>query len=168
MPSGKTHTAVELTLGPALGAAYYVALRPGTVELAVFAGAYLFSSLLLSPDLDLHKNAARRRWGPLGFLWAPYSKVFKHRGLSHSLVLGPLTRLVYLGLVFGAVIGGLRALGFALPEKLPFLLDPRVLLALGIGLYLPNVLHVLLDRLVSAVRPRPRSRPPRRAHSHGR
>ncbi len=165
MPSGKTHAVVEMALLPALGAAYYVALQPGTVELAVFAGAYLFSSLWLSPDLDLHKNAARRRWGPLGFLWTPYSKVFKHRGLSHSLVLGPLTRLVYLGLVLAAVIAGLSYLwGLALPpaeKAAAFWQNREVLWALGAGLYLPNVLHVLLDRGVSALRPR-------RAHARGR
>lgn len=172
MPSGKTHAAVELALGPVFGAAYYVVLQPDGGELAAFAGAYLFSSLWLSPDLDLPKNAARRRWGPLGFLWAPYSKVFKHRGLSHSLVWGPLTRLIYLGLVLAAVIAGLSYLGgLTLPpaERAEGVLEDRGLLrALGVGLYLPNVLHVLLDRWVSAVRPRPRSRPPRRAGARGR
>lgn len=167
--------AVEMTLLPALGAAYYVTLQPTTTELVVFAGSYLFSSLLLSPDLDLHKNAARRRWGPLGFLWAPYSKMFKHRGLSHSLVLGPLTRLLYLGLVLAGVIAGLSYLwGLTLPEEaISFWENRRLLLALGVGLYLPNVLHVLLDRGVSALHPRPPTRPRpqpsiRRAGARGR
>jgi uncharacterized metal-binding protein len=150
MPSGKTHTAVELLLGPGLAAGYYALLHPGVPELAVFSGAYLFSSLLLSPDLDLHKNLARRRWGPLGFIWAPYSKLFKHRGISHSLVLGPLTRLVYLGIGFGAVLLGLSYVGLALPPELPVTVGQQTLLALGAGLYLPNVLHVLLDKIVSA------------------
>ena len=151
MPSGKTHTAVELFLWPGLTAGYYALLQPSWEELALFSGAYLFSSLLLSPDLDLHKNLARRRWGPLGFIWTPYSKFFKHRGISHSLVLGPLTRLVYLGLVFGAVLLGLSYAGFALPQEFPVQVGQQTLLALGAGLYLPNVLHVLLDKIVSAL-----------------
>lgn len=150
MPSGKTHTAVELLLWPGLAAGYYALLQPSTPELALFSGAYLFSSLLLSPDLDLHKNLARRRWGPLGFIWAPYSKFFKHRGISHSLVLGPLTRLVYLGIVFGTTLWGLSYVGLALPAELPITVGQQTLLALGAGLYLPNVLHVLLDKIVSA------------------
>ena len=153
--------AVEMALLPAIGAAYHLTLQPEPVELAVFVGGYLFSSLLLSPDLDLHKNAARRRWGPLGFIWAPYSRVFKHRGLSHSLVLGPLTRLLYLGIVLAGVLAGLSYLwGLTLPEEAVGLLEnQRLLWVLGAGIYLPNMLHVLLDRIVSALRPRPRPRP---------
>jgi len=150
MPSGKTHTAFELILGPGFIIGFYLLFRPSLPELALFGGAYLLSSLFLSPDLDLHKNRARRRWGPLGFIWAPYSKIFKHRGVSHNLLLGPLTRLIYLGIVFGVVLVGLSYVGFALPQESQITIEPRVLAVLGAGLYLPNLLHVLLDRAVSA------------------
>lgn len=150
MPSGKTHLAVELVLWPALLAGFYYFFTPHWEELLLFGGAYLLSSLLLSPDLDLRHNSARRRWGPLGFIWVPYFKIFKHRGMSHSLLLGSLTRLVYLGAVFGVMLVGLSSLGFALPEEAPSWFNERTLLILGVGLYLPNVLHVLLDKMVSA------------------
>ena len=158
MPSGKTHRIVELALLPGLGAGYALLLRPAPPELAAFAGAYVFSSLFLSPDLDLKANDARRRWGPLGFLWTPYAKIFKHRGISHSLLWGPLTRLLYLAVVFGGVALALVALGLV-PLPFPDALDAlpgHLLLALGAGLYLPNVLHVLLDRVVSATKRRKR------------
>ena len=70
--------------------------------------------------------------------------------MSHSLIFGPLTRLAYLGLVFAVVLLGLGSLGFALPYEAPAWLNERTLLILGAGLYLPNVIHVLLDRIVSA------------------
>ncbi len=149
MPSGKTHAAVELFLGPFFVAGFYYLFKPSWPELLLFAGAYLLASLLLSPDLDLRHNSSRRRWGLLGFLWIFYYKIFKHRGLSHSLILGPLTRLAYLGLVFALVLVGLGALGFALPQGTPLWLTERAWLTLGAGLYLPNILHVLLDRIVS-------------------
>lgn len=151
MPSGKTHTAFELILGPGFLAGFYVLFEPSWGEVSLFAGTYLLSSLFLSPDLDLHKNRARRRWGPLGFIWAPYSKIFKHRGVSHNLLLGPLTRLIYLGIVFGVVLVGLSYVGLALPQGFQITIEPRILAVLGAGLYLPNVLHVLLDKLVSAL-----------------
>jgi len=151
MPSGRTHLAVELILAPGFITGFYALFHPTWGELLLFGGTYVFSSLLLSPDLDLRKNLARRRWGPLGFIWAPYSRIFKHRGISHNLVLGPLTRLIYLGAVFGVVLVGLSYLGLALPQGVPLTIEPRTLAVLGAGLYLPNLLHVLLDRLVSAL-----------------
>lgn len=148
MPSGRTHKAVELILWPGFVAGLYILFQPTWGELAIFSGTYLASSLLLSPDLDLRHNISRRRWGLLGFIWVPYFKVFKHRGLSHSLLLGPLTRLIYLGLIVGLVLVGLSYLGLALPQG-PIRIEGRILLILGAGLYIPNVLHVLLDRLMS-------------------
>ncbi len=148
MPSGKTHFAFELVLWPLFLAGYDWFLQPTTTELTLFTGAYIFSSLLLSPDLDLYRNRARRRWGPLGFIWTPYAKLFKHRGLSHSLLFGTMTRLLYLTLLFSLVAVGLAYAGLALPGKLQ--IEPRLLLIAYAGLALPNLLHVLLDRLVSA------------------
>jgi uncharacterized metal-binding protein len=162
MPSGKTHRIVELALLPGLTAGYVVLLRPSPTELAAFTGTYAFSSLFLSPDLDLQHNDARKRWGPLGFLWVPYAKIFKHRGMSHSLVWGPLTRLLYLTVVFGGIALALVALGlvpppsFDAPGSKSVSLNGQWLLALGAGLYLPHVLHVLLDRAVSATKRRRR------------
>jgi uncharacterized metal-binding protein len=104
MPSGKTHLRIELFVLPLcvallFAAQHYQLIAVSWEEMAIFAGAYLFSSLMLSPDLDLRHNRSRRRWGPLGFLWIPYTKIFKHRGVSHSLIFGTLTRLGYLGLI---------------------------------------------------------------------
>ena len=152
MPSGTTHRRVELAALPLVVGGWIYADRFSPVEIGLFAGAYLFASLLLSPDLDLRVNSARKRWGPLGFIWAPYARVFKHRGASHSLVVGPVTRLAYLALVFGLVAVGLSYVGLTLPATAPEWLTPRTIGIAIVGLYTPNVLHVLLDRVVSAVR----------------
>ncbi len=96
---GWQHTAVNTAvLVPLCGLA--VALhREG--PLVPFAAAYLLGTLLVTPDLDLHFNDARRRWGGLRFIWAPYAALSKHRGMSHSWLLGPLIRLGYLALWCG-------------------------------------------------------------------
>jgi len=152
MPAGTTHRRVEMIALPALvgGALYGNLLTPA--EIGLFAGAYVFSSLLLSPDLDLKANGARKRWGPLGFIWGPYARAFRHRGASHGLVVGPLTRLAYLAVVFGTVAVALSYIGLTVPTAAPGWITPRAIGVLIGGLYLPNVLHVLLDRAVSAVR----------------
>lgn len=106
MPSGRAHDALN-TLGFAglAGAAVY-AYSAGLLVLEplaalAFSVGYFAGTFLLSPDLDLAENhvSSKRSWGPLGFLWVPYGRLMRHRGVSHSWVVGPLTRLLYLGLL---------------------------------------------------------------------
>jgi uncharacterized metal-binding protein len=57
MPSGKTHLRIELFVLPLcvallFAAQHYQLIAVSWEEMAIFAGAYLFSSLMLSPDLD--------------------------------------------------------------------------------------------------------------------
>ncbi len=145
MPRGKVHLAVELGTLPgwiALGAG----LGAGRASLLLFAGGYVGGSLFLSPDLDLAASDAARHWRGARVLWRPYAALFRHRGVSHSPFLGPLTRLLYL-----ACLGGLVWVIFHFVVGAPFPAVPRwgaVLPVLG-GLYLPQLLHVVLDRTVT-------------------
>lgn len=137
MPNHAVHGAVELALLPVcLGAGYALGLRE---ELVPLAAGYLAGSLFLSPDLDLYHSRPARRWRLLRALWWPYTRLFRHRRLSHHPLLGPLTRLLYLGLwgfLAWLVVGGPR-----LHPPPPSLLLPF----LG-GLLVPQILHALLDR----------------------
>lgn len=156
MPGGREHLRLELALLPVfLGGVWLLGRDVVTLpELGVFGGAYLLSSFLLSPDLDLRYNSARRRWGPLGFIWIPYSKVFKHRGLSHNPLLGPLTRIGYLFLLGALVIYLLRLGGLQVGFRFSVSKDWLAMIALG--LYLPNLLHISYDRLDSGLKRRKR------------
>lgn len=153
MPQGNTHLAVELGTLPGwvgLGAALGVGREP----LLIFAVAYVTASLFLSPDLDLERSSTAYRWRQARVLWKPYAALFRHRGISHSPVWGPLTRLAYLGLLAGAGWGVLRAVADIPPLSFPTAAIAPAL----VGLYLPHLLHVALDRAVTAGR----RLPPRR------
>jgi uncharacterized metal-binding protein len=158
MPSGKTHLRIELFLLPCALLAFWYWIDPRRESLLVFGGAYLFSALMLSPDLDLRYNRARSHWGVLGFLWIPYTWLFKHRGLSHSLIVGTLTRLLYLG--FLSLVAWALLLWWGVELALPtwqMQADYYLLALLAGGLWLPNIVHVLVDRAHRAGR-RPRRR----------
>lgn len=60
-----------------------------------FVTGYVLSTYYLPPDLDTVSNAYRR-YGRLRFIWRPYQKLFCHRGLSHFVLIGTFTRIVYL------------------------------------------------------------------------
>ncbi|MFO8033826.1 MAG: DUF2227 family putative metal-binding protein [Candidatus Bipolaricaulota bacterium] len=142
MAAGRSHLALELgTLPLWLGAG--VCLGITHHHLLVFSLSYTAGSILLSPDLDLRRASPSRRWGPLRAIWAPYAHLFRHRGLSHSLLWGPLTRVGYL---LGWAAAGWFAL--TLTWGFPYEVPPlgAYLPALSVGLYVPHVLHVLLDR----------------------
>lgn len=119
MASGITHARVASTgavLLTASAAALYAAGYPAHIAAGVAVGAV--AGLLVSPDIDHHvrtheEQRIYRMFGPVvGALhqvyWLPYEKVFDHhgqrhaltlgakRGVSHWLVIGTLTRFVYL------------------------------------------------------------------------
>ena len=162
MPSGRTHEAINLTaFGLLVGgyaalqsqgytAEYDVLLAPETV--GVFTAAYFTGTYLVTPDLDLAENHVRAKsnWGLLGLLWVPYGKLFSHRGLSHSWLIGPLTRLLYMVLVALAIGWGVSALspyfGYTFRIRIA-LRENWQELAIGAlaGYYLSQWLHLLAD-----------------------
>lgn len=160
MPSGRTHLRIELFLLPVFVTLFYLFVDASGAAVVLFAGAYLCSSLWLSPDLDLRQNETRRRWGLLGFVWMPYTKIFKHRGVSHSLLFGTLTRLGYLGLLAVLIAWGLSYFNlWSIPvaQLASTRLDLWLVGILLAGLWLPNMLHASVDYLDSAL-PRRRRR----------
>lgn len=153
VPSGRVHTLINLATFAVLGAGAVSAQRAGLLsftpmQAATFATGFFVGTLLLSPDLDLAEGRvnSKRAWGPLGFLWVPYGRLFSHRGLSHSWLVGPLTRLVYLALLVLLVVGVIKyALpGVALPA-VPQPISLKVVLPILAGYYLSQWLHLIAD-----------------------
>ncbi|MGL4610387.1 MAG: metal-binding protein [Trueperaceae bacterium] len=111
MPNGRTHEAINLTVFSGLAAGYAYARSQGmTAEwgqlftpqvVTTFSVSYLLGTFLVTPDLDLAEQGVRAKsnWGLLGLLWVPYGAMFSHRGLSHTWILGPLTRAIYLAVL---------------------------------------------------------------------
>ena len=170
MPSGKVHNAINTLSLLALSGGYSYAysshlfkLEPGAV--LTFAAAFVAGTFLLSPDLDLAEQhvSIKNNWGWLGFLWVPYGWVFSHRGISHSWIVGPLTRLLYLALLLALPIYFLRdpilhlklegvtrgPIFDLLTSFKNFWRKPEVardtLLALAAGYYISQWLHLIAD-----------------------
>lgn len=140
MADGRTHEAWGLGLGGGLA----LALWPldGGAALAFGAGAAL-GTLFLNPDLDHPRSRPTRRWGPLSLLWAPYRLLFPHRGASHAWLTGPLSRALYLALLFLLLREGARGLGLPPPPPPP----QDLLLPLGAGWLQAEWTHLALDRI---------------------
>ncbi len=81
-----------------------------------FVLSFLVGTFLVTPDLDLaeSKVRAKNRWGILGHLWVPYGHIFSHRGMSHSWVFGPTSRLIYMVILGTLAWMAMRAISDAL------------------------------------------------------
>ena len=170
VPRGPVHESVNLT-ALALGVIAFhrlvpdggAALPAGSLE--AFVAGYLLGSVWITPDLDLaerrNKPRPARLWGWFRLLWVPYGQLFRHRGLSHTWVVGPITRILYIVLILEGVRYGLSLLpgmGSALEPlaMTKWLLSPVGIAGLA-GYFVSQWLHLALDR---AFEPRRRKRAP--------
>jgi uncharacterized metal-binding protein len=96
MPAGHTHTTLNLASTPIVFLTINQLHLIGLPYLATGCASFIFATLFMSPDLDLFNSNPTHHWGVFKYLWLPYSKMFHHRGLSHSLLFGSLTRIFYL------------------------------------------------------------------------
>ena len=168
MPRGPVHESVNLT-ALALGIiAFHRMVPEGSAALPAgslegFVAGYLVGSLWITPDLDLaerrNKPRPTRHWGWLRLLWVPYGRLFRHRGLSHTWVVGPITRILYIVLILEGARYGLSlipGLGSALR---PLALTRWVLSPVGLaglaGYFVSQWLHLALARVYE---PRRRNR----------
>jgi uncharacterized metal-binding protein len=167
MPNGPVHDRITLAVA-ALGA---VAMQYDTGEWRltfIYGISTLFSGLLFSPDLDLHSESYIR-WGWLRFIWWPYKTALPHRHiLSHGLLIGVVSRIIYLHVMIGLLFIVLRwswyglwmgmksdvlqeahyiyLAGFDLYSSV----EPAYLLAAFIGLWIGAEAHTIADMIWSA------------------
>ncbi|WP_321431256.1 metal-binding protein [uncultured Methanolobus sp.] len=149
MPDGKTHDAINAAVLTIVLAGFYYAVKegidPGIVYLdsytiIVFSAAYIFATLFLSPDLDI-SSRPYKRWGIFRILWWPYKEIFKHRGLSHHPVIGPLS-IVFNLIVIVAAIFLMAGINYeAIPSSL--------VIASITGMVFSMEVHIISDSIVS-------------------
>ncbi len=85
-------------------AAWLISPDHSLVTAFTITGAHLVSGLLFSCDLDID-SLEYKRWGPLRIIWWPYKEAVPHRSwISHGLIVGPLLRLAYFGLIVYALL----------------------------------------------------------------
>ena len=164
MASGRRHEAVNLAVLGAVTAGWFWARANGHGPLldagaplparVSFLFSYAIGTFLVTPDLDLATRSVRAKsnWGVLGWLWYPYGALFRHRGISHSWIAGPLTRLLYL-LVLALGLSELLsvtagALGFEFRLRAELAGNwTWLLVGAAAGYFLSQWLHLLADGL---------------------
>lgn len=156
MASGRTHELINLAVLPPI--VYY--LSPN--DLVSFLGGYFVGTFLLSPDNDIYHSKPNKRWKILRFIWIPYTKIFKHRGISHIPIYGIITKMLYLiGIVLIALfilktLNILKVHNENINLK-SILLNP-IFLSFTIGLILAEIVHIFTDIIYSTLKPKKKKR----------
>ena len=65
---------------------------------AVMLSLGILTQLVMSADLDVNRSKIAKRWKfkPLILWWKWYGLLFKHRGISHTPLIGTITRLLWI------------------------------------------------------------------------
>lgn len=147
MPSGKTHTKINLLSLPIV---LFMLVSYGITNfdfLLTFVIGFLVGTFFLTPDLDTHSNAYNK-WGLLRILWYPYQAVMPHRSfLTHTIIIGDFIRILYMLIVFSpflfllnaTVLDG-RLLDIAREHEL-------ALVTFVMGVIAASTLHIIADQL---------------------
>lgn len=147
MPSGRTHTRLNLLILPVVLLLLVSYGMTSWEFLLWFAGGFIFGTYFLTPDLDT-VSSAYRNWGPLRMIWRPYRAVMPHRSfLTHTIVLGDVIRLLYLLVISLPFLYLLNiiVLGGALPD---FVRAHRPMLGVAVlGIFTTSALHIIVDIL---------------------
>jgi uncharacterized metal-binding protein len=117
-------------------------------ELLTFTVSYSYSTLYMTPDVDLTHTWSRfsHRW-IFGYPFRSYARFFAHRRLSHRLLWGTVTRILWLALFFVPLLVGIY---FLAPHwiyiGLHFLrAHPRELIFALIAPFLADSIHLAVD-----------------------
>ena len=152
MPDGKNHNIINIIVLLMIISGFYSLSTRADIILpieylnfqiiSVFSISYLFGTFFLSPDLDI-RSSPYERWGIFRFLWWPYKFMFKHRGLSHHFIFGPLTILANFTLILTPVL--------VLAEFNIYRVPVEFITAVVLGIWVSIELHIMADMVVSEI-----------------
>lgn len=101
MAQYKQHVKFNLLIAlPAFLLASYYLLHPSLNLLIAFAAIFIYSSLFMNPDLyKAHQTRFLSIRGLLTLPLRPYSLLIRNRRLSHHIIFGTLTRILWAALL---------------------------------------------------------------------
>lgn len=137
MAQYKTHTTFNIFIAfPLLIWFITYFFKPSFNSIFIFSTCFVYATLFMNPDLDLANKI--KLFSIRGFLTLPfrgYSLIFKHRGISHSFLLGTITRILWLGAFFYLILYLL---------KRPFLNKKEILALLKTDLFLYGLSAIII------------------------
>lgn len=148
MPNYKTHVKVNcIFFLPIWCLVLYFLFDSSFGSLATISFAFAYATFFMNPDMDLqHSYKLSSIRGLLSIPFLGYSRVFKHRGISHHPILGTLTRILWMT-GFGVLILGFhKPFLHSLTDVYQLIKSNQELfLNVFLGILLADISHIFLD-----------------------
>ncbi|NGX32671.1 MAG: hypothetical protein K1060chlam4_00721 [Candidatus Anoxychlamydiales bacterium] len=146
MAQYKTHSTFNIFLAlPLFLWAIVYFFHPQLNLIITFSACFAYATLFMNPDQDITNKI--KLFSIRGFLTLPfrgYSLIFKHRGISHSFILGTTTRVLWLGGFFYGILYVLDKPFFKRNELIAILKSDHFLYGFS-AIILADFCHLLLD-----------------------
>lgn len=117
-------------------------------------GGFLLATYLFSPDNDL---GPRSETWPLSFFTYSYKFFFRHRGLSHNIIIGPISRLIYwFAIAFGflwitnsyyQILFQRFFISLFIEHSMQFI-EYKAFYSFVIGHWLADISHIMVDKIL--------------------
>ncbi|PCI95996.1 hypothetical protein COB11_00520 [Candidatus Aerophobetes bacterium] len=155
MSNYKTHNSFNiLFLLPLAAVGVYLYMKPSNMQLIVFVSVFLYATFFMSPDMDI---ANKIKWFSLRGLFSipfkSYALLFKHRGISHNILFGTLTRILWL-FGFCAIILFFCDVFFlaSAKAKVFYKMYKIELFYAFLAVFLADIGHIFLDRIKKRIK----------------
>lgn len=148
MSNYRTHVNFNMFFAfPIAIAGVYYMYEPSIDLITTFSVAFCYGTYFMNPDLDLiHLVKPFSLRGILTLPFRFYSKIFKHRGLSHSIMFGTATRLLW---IFAVAFLVFYLIYRVVPSEQTFLFylsSYKLYLLYGLaGVVFADLCHIILD-----------------------
>lgn len=146
MAQYKTHSTFNILIALPLtlwGIVYF--LKPSYNLLITFSICFIYSTLFMNPDMDIaNKIKLFSIKGVLTLPFRGYSMIFKHRGFSHWIIIGSITRIIWLGAFFYLILFLLNKPFLHQNELIPILKTSYFIYGFS-AILLADFCHLLLD-----------------------
>ncbi len=155
MAQYRTHCVLNFALFlPVYWALFYIIPKLGYFEQGALFSSFIFATFFLSPDLDLAHKIPLFSWrGLFSIPFRLYSRFFRHRGLSHIIAVGTISRILWLGLLFLILFAAFFRT-YPKPSLLYefFIQNKPLLLSIFTGICLADFSHILVDIISSKMK----------------
>jgi uncharacterized metal-binding protein len=149
MALGNTHRKLNFIIAWPIGLfILFYTLSPHWYYYLIYTLAFGVNTLILNPDLDLAHKVSLKTWrGFLHLPFYPYGYFFSHRGISHSLTLGTLSRALYI--IFLCILVILLTFGVGEIENFFLFLikHGRVWVLILATFYYADLFHLFVDKI---------------------
>jgi uncharacterized metal-binding protein len=116
---------------------------------AIFSTSYLYATFVMTPDVDIaNKIKFLSLRGIVSMPFILYAKIFRHRGISHRIFIGSITRMLWLILCASIILSIFKVNHIFTNSFIKYIHEHQQLITPAIaGIIIADLFHLSLDTI---------------------